>query len=105
MTDDLQPLDGGLRRALARLGLRDVDLMLEIRGDWDDLAGPPWAGASRPLGLADGELAVEAAAPGLVAMLRYAAPSLAERLTDRLRTDRIRSVRVVPPPRRGGSEP
>ncbi|MEX1280915.1 MAG: DciA family protein [Acidimicrobiia bacterium] len=103
MTDDLQPLDGGLRRALARLGLRDVDLMLAIREDWDGLAGPPWAGASRPLGVADGELAVEAAAAGLVATLRYAAPALAKRLGDRLATDRIRSVRVVPPPRGGAS--
>lgn len=104
MTDDLQPLDGGLRRALARLGLRDVDLMLAIREDWDGLAGPPWSGASRPLGVTDGELTVEAAAPGLVAMLRYAAPALVKRVGDRLATDRIRSVRVVPPPR-GGAPP
>lgn len=100
MTDDLQPLDGGLRRALARLGLRDVDLMLAIRDDWDGLAGAPWAGASRPLGVSDGELTVEAAAPGLVATLRYAAPALADRLAERLDTRRIQSVRVVPPPRR-----
>ncbi len=102
MSDDLQPLDEGVRQALARLGLVDVEVMLRLRSEWDDLAGAPWAGTSRPLGLASGELVVEAAVPGHVATLRYAAPGLAARLADELATRRIERVKVVPPQASGG---
>jgi hypothetical protein len=97
VTDDLEPLDEGVRRALARLGLVDVEVMLRLRSDWDELAGAPWAGTSRPLGLAAGELVVEASVPGHVSTLRYAAASLAGRLAEALATRRIDRVKVVPP--------
>lgn len=101
MSRDLDGIGDGVRRTLARLGLRDVDLMLRLRDDWDELAGAPWAGHTRPLGVTDGELRVEAAEPGLVATLRYAAPALARDLRVALGTERITKVRVVAPGRSG----
>lgn len=97
MSGDLTPLDDGVRRALARLGLVDVEVMLRLRAEWDEMAGAPWAGVSRPLGLSDGELVVEAAQPGLVATLRYAAPALAGRLAATFHSARVDTVKVVPP--------
>ncbi len=97
MSGDLEPLDESVRRALARLGLVDVEVMLRLRSEWDDLAGEPWAGISRPLGLADGELVVEAAQPGLVATLRYGTGALCRRLCEALGTRRIDRVKVVAP--------
>jgi hypothetical protein len=102
MSHDLEPVDEGVRLALARLGLVDVEVMLRLRAEWDELAGAPWAGASRPLGLHAGELVVEALQPGLVATLRYATVGLAGRLADELSTRRIDRVSVVPPGRAGG---
>lgn len=97
MSDDLTPVDEGLRRTLARLGLVDVEVMLRLRHDWDELSGAPWAGVTRPVSLTERELVVEAAQPGLVATLRYAAPTLARHLAEALSTTRIDTVRVVAP--------
>ena len=97
MRDDLHRIDGDVRRALSRLGLGEVETMLHLRDDWDDLAGPPWAGVSQPLGLQGGELVVEAAVPGLVATLRYAERALVETLSEALGEGRVRVVKVVPP--------
>lgn len=71
--------------------------MLRLRDNWDELAGPPWAGVSQPLGLQGGELLVEAAVPGLVATLRYAERALVATLAEALGTDAVKVVRVVPP--------
>lgn len=103
--DDLAPIEDGLRRTLARLGLRDLDLMLRLRHDWDELAGEPWVGTTRPVALTDGVLRVEAAVPGLVSMLRYGAPALVGTLRRSLGTDRIAEVVVVPPQGAGSLPP
>ncbi len=94
---DPAPIDDGIRRVLARLGLRDLDLVLRIRSEWETLAGDPWARTTQPVSLIDGVLRVEAAVPGLVSTLRYAAPALVGRLRRELDTDRIAEVTVVPP--------
>lgn len=97
MRDEPLPIDGDVRRVLARLGLQDFDLVLRIRSEWDTLAGDPWRDTTVPISLIDGVLRVEAAVPGLVSMLRYAAPTLVGRLCRELETDRIGEVVVVPP--------
>ncbi len=93
----LTSVSGPLRDALRRLGLADMDVLLRIMSEWDDLAGPPWAGASSPVFLRDGELTVEATALGAVRMLRYATGELMERLDDFCGPGVVQAVRVVGP--------
>lgn len=97
MKDELNRIDGDVRRVLGRLGLRDVDVMLRLRDEWDELAGAPWAGVSQPLGLQGGELVVEAAVPGLVGTLRYGEQALVGTLSAALDSDAVKVVKVVPP--------
>ncbi len=84
---------------LAQLGVANLEVMTELDRDWDLLAGSPWAGVSRPLVVRHGELVVEANSMAGVRLLRYAAESLAKRLSDHFGGSVVASVRVVPPSR------
>ena len=93
----LTSLSGPLREALRRLGLADMDVLWRIMADWDELAGPPWAGASSPVFLRAGELTVEAAALGAVRVLRYATGDLMEKLDEFCGPGVVQTIRVVGP--------
>ena len=103
MTDrherDLGSIDQLIGPMLRKLGVADLSVMTTLTDDWDLVAGSPWAGASRPLIIRHGELVVEANSPAAVRMLRYAAESLAKRLSDQFGAGVIDSVRVVAPSR------
>lgn len=94
---DLEGIGGPLRHALRRLGLTDVEQFMRLANHWDDVAGPPWAGATQPLMLQDGQLIVEAAQLAAVRMLRYATGDLQRRLDDFLGVGEVKTIRVIGP--------
>lgn len=93
----LEPIGAPLRNALRNLGLGEIEVMLTLMENWDDLAGKPWAGASAPAKLHQGELIVRAEEASSVRMLRYATGNLIERLDQALGVGVVTSVKVVVP--------
>lgn len=84
-----------MRSLLAKLGLPEPGLLGRLAAEWDELAGPPWAGRSQPVYLRDKAVVVSVDDPGLVSMLRYATGELLERLDQRFGSGAVESIRVV----------
>ena len=101
MTDrsDLEPFNETLDDVFKKLGLPDPVLMSKIVSDWEELAGSPWVGRSKPLYVRGRTLVVAAQSPSMVAFLRYGESSLVENLKNRYGTREIEGVEVVPPGR------
>lgn len=97
--DGLTPFESSLKAMLTRLGLSDPALMSEIATDWDELAGEPWRGRSRPVLIQDKTLIVEANAPSMVAYLKYGKTSLLARIADRFGDDAVERVEIRLPTR------
>lgn len=97
---DLHSVGALLRSMLGTMGLDRVDLTLALMEEWDEVAGAPWAGASNPLVVKDGELIVEATSPTAVRFLRYSVGDLLRRLDDRFGEGAVSAVTVRPPPSR-----
>lgn len=97
---DLHSFGGLLRSVLGSMGLDRIDLTLSLMEEWDEIAGAPWAGASNPLVIKDGELIVEAISPTAVRFLRYAVGDLMRSLDDRFGEGVVSAVTVRPPPAR-----
>jgi hypothetical protein len=95
---DMADLTGGIGRMLRNLGMGDIRMLLDLQAEWDEIAGRPWAGVSRPMGVSDGELLVEASDPGTVSLLRYATGALVKAVEDRFGVGPVDRVRVVSPP-------
>ncbi|MFP3881560.1 MAG: DUF721 domain-containing protein [Actinomycetota bacterium] len=83
----------------ARLGLPDPVVMAGISSEWDELAGAPWAGRSRPLYIRGKTLVVEASSPSMVAFLRYGETSLLDRLEERFGKGVVQKVDIRLPGR------
>lgn len=83
----------------ARLGLPDPVVMAGISSEWDELAGAPWAGRSRPLYIRGKTLVVEASSPSMVAFLRYGEASLLDRLEERFGQGVVQKVDIRLPGR------
>lgn len=98
-SNDMEPFSESLDDVFARLGLPDPVLISQIAENWDELAGKPWIGRSRPLYVRDRTLVVEASAPSMVAFLRYGESGLVEALRARFGEGVVDSVEVVAPGR------
>ncbi len=98
--NDLHSVGALLRSVLGSMGLDRVDLTLTLMEEWEAIAGAPWAGASNPVVVKDGELIVEAASPTAVRFLRYSVGDLLRRLDDRFGEGAVTGVTVRPPPSR-----
>lgn len=80
-----------------RLGLPDPLLVGRIKDEWDQLAGNPWLGRSKPLTVQGKTLVVEANSPSLVAFLRYGSDDLLRSLERRFGPGLIDAVEVRAP--------
>ncbi len=94
---DLSSFGSSLDEVFRRLGLPDPVVMARLTEEWDEIAGPPWAGRSTPLFIQDQALIVEAASPSMVAFLRYGSTDLLEALSTRLGQGIIDRIEVRPP--------
>jgi hypothetical protein len=98
MTDgDLTSFQTSLEDMFRKLGLSDPMTLARLTAAWDDLAGAPWAGRSRPLFIQGKTLVVEAAAPSMVAFLRYDSATLVSKLRDVLGPGVIERIEVRGP--------
>lgn len=95
--DDLEPFSSSIDEVFSKLGLPDPVLMSKITDGWDELAGNPWVGRSKPLYVRSRTLFVEASSPSMVSILKYGVSTLAETLKSRFGTGVIDRVEVVPP--------
>lgn len=96
---DLEHFSESLDDMFARLGLPDPMVMAGISSEWDQLAGPPWSGRSKPLYIRSKTLVVEAASPSMVAFLRYGETSLLETLAERYGKGTIDAIEIKSPGR------
>lgn len=94
---DLEHLSEPLDDLFARLGLPDPVVMASLGAEWDELAGAPWSGRSRPLYVKGRTLVVEAVSPSMVAFLRYGETQLLERMAERFGAGTVDTVEVRPP--------
>lgn len=94
---DLEHFSESVDDMFARLGLPDPMVMAALSSEWDDLAGPPWSGRSKPLYIRTKTLVVEASSASMVAFLRYGKSSLLERLTERFGIGVIDSIDITLP--------
>lgn len=97
--NDLEPFSESIDDVFTRLGLPDPVLISKISTGWEDLAGRPWAGRSRPLYVKSKTLVVEASSPSMIAFLRYGESSLIEAIAGKFGPGLVDSVEVVPPGR------
>jgi hypothetical protein len=74
--NDLTPFRTSLEEMFRKMGLSDPIVMSRLSSGWDELAGSPWSGRSRPLFIQGKTLVVEATAPSMVAFLRYGSAEL-----------------------------
>ena len=94
---DLETFSESIDKVFTRLGLPDPILMSKISADWDEFAGNPWAGRSKPLYVKRHKLVVEAFSPSMVAFLRYGETGLIEALEKRFGTGVVDSIEVISP--------
>jgi predicted nucleic acid-binding Zn ribbon protein len=84
-----------LREALGQSWLRrGVSLGRLVRG-WEEVVGRDLAGATAPRGLESGVLVVAASTPGWAVQVRFLSPEVCRRANEMLRSDQVRTVRVV----------
>lgn len=94
---DLEHFSESVDEMFTRLGLPDPTVMAAISGDWDGLAGAPWAGRSKPLYIRGTTLVVEASSASMVAFLRYGEANLLQTLEERLGEGVIKKVEIQLP--------
>ena len=96
---DLSSFESSLGDVFRRMGLPDPVLMSQLVDEWDELAGNPWVGRSRPVVIQGRTLVVEASSPSMVAFLRYGAAQLVESLKARFGEGVVDQIEVTPPTR------
>ncbi|HET9203036.1 MAG TPA: DUF721 domain-containing protein [Acidimicrobiia bacterium] len=94
---DLTSFQTSIEEMFRKLGLSDPMALARLTGSWDELAGTPWAGRSKPLFIQGKTLVVEAAAPSMVAFLRYGSATLVTTLNDVLGPGVIDRIEVRAP--------
>jgi hypothetical protein len=96
---DLEHFSDSVDEMFKRLGLPDPVVMAAVGSEWDELAGAPWKGRSKPLYIKGTALVVEASSGSMVAFLRYDEAGLVRRLGERFGPGTIESVEIHPPGR------
>jgi hypothetical protein len=96
---DLSSFESSLGDVFRKMGLPDPVVMSQLVDEWDQLAGNPWVGRSRPVVIRGKTLVVEASSPSMVAFLRYGAAQLVESLKARFGEGVVDQIEVTPPTR------
>jgi len=97
MSRDLEHFSDSVDDMFAKLGLPNPEIMAAIGSEWDELAGAPWSGRSKPLYIKGSTLIVEANSRSMVAFLRYGESALVEKLAERLGAGVIRTIEILSP--------
>ena len=94
---DLTSFRSSIDEMFRRMGLSDPVLMSRLAAEWDEVAGTPWSGRSKPLFIKGKTLVVEATAPSMVAFLRYGSADLVARLGRLFGEGHIEQIEVRAP--------
>jgi hypothetical protein len=89
-----QPVEAFLDALLAKVTTPAGSIMVRLAGDWDEVAGPPWAGTSRPVGITKGVLVVAVPDGATASLLRFQLAALRTRLNQWLGADTVEDVRL-----------
>lgn len=107
MADDAEPTEVHrlLDRVVRGMGAPGLDAVELVFNRWEDVVGTVLAAQTRPAGLVDGRLVLEADDPAVVSHVRWLEAQLLERLDALLGAGRVTGVdvRVTRPGRRGRS--
>ena len=90
---------------LAKVTTPGGRVMMDLVGHWDQLAGRPWAGVSRPLGLHNGVLIVEVADGSTATVLRFQQAALMQVVNRRFGEGTVVDVKLRVRPDQQGSAP
>ena len=96
---DLEHFSDSLDEMFRKMGLSDPAVMAALSTEWDELAGAPWAGRSRPLYVKGSTLVVEASSGSMIAFLRYGEINLLATLARRFGEGTIKTIDIQPPGR------
>ncbi|HET9258634.1 MAG TPA: DUF721 domain-containing protein [Acidimicrobiia bacterium] len=96
---DLEHFSDSVDDMFRKMGLPDPVVMAALSSEWDELAGTPWTGRSRPLYIRGRTLVVEASSASMVAFLKYGQVGLLESLSARFGDGIIDSIDIRPPGR------
>jgi len=96
---DLEHFSDSMDDMFRRLGLSDPVVMAALTAEWEQLAGAPWSGRSKPLYIKGTTLVVEASSASMVAFLRYGEIGLVESLQRRFGEGIVKAVDIRPPGR------
>ncbi|HEU4895613.1 MAG TPA: DUF721 domain-containing protein [Acidimicrobiia bacterium] len=96
---DLEHFSESVDDMFAKLGLPDPVVMAGVSSEWDELAGPPWSGRSRPVYMKGSTLVVEAVSPSMIAFLKYGETELLRRLSERFGEGVVDSIEIKAPGR------
>ena len=91
---DLEPISRDVEELLEKLGMPAALDLATLADDWDRVAGDPFAGVSRPVGFADGDLVVEVVDGAAATLLKYRLGSLLDRLSEGFGEDAVRRIRI-----------
>ena len=91
---DLQRIGDGLEAVLRGMGLPAPGVLEHLVKDWGEVAGEPWAGRAIPVGLQQGELALEVADGATASLLKYQVTGLLDRLERALGARLVETVRL-----------
>jgi predicted nucleic acid-binding Zn ribbon protein len=97
VSSDLEPVGETIDGVFTRLGVANPKVMAELSRSWDEIAGSPWAGRSKPVVVRGKVLVVEASQPSVVAFLKYGVSSLLETLAGRFGEGVVTGVEVMAP--------
>lgn len=90
----LEPIAETMGPLLERLGLSQPDVVARVTNEWVGLVGEPWSSQTRPVGLRNGELTLEAVSAGASSLLRYRTGELLEALDAALGPGVVDVVRI-----------
>ncbi|SHN46823.1 DUF721 domain-containing protein [Cryptosporangium aurantiacum] len=94
---DPQPLGSLVRRMVTERGWDRANAEARVLGDWEKLVGPEIAAKSRPVGLRDGELTLQAESTAWATQLRLLSGKLLGLLSAEIGPDVVKKIRVHGP--------
>ena len=94
---DPQPLGRLVRRMVAERGWDRQTAEARVIGDWESLVGPEIAAKSKPVGLRDGELTLQAESTAWATQLRLLSGKLLGLLSAEVGPNVVRKIRVHGP--------
>ena len=94
---DLERFSDSVDDMFRKMGLPDPVVMAALNSEWEDLAGTPWAGRSRPLYIKGTTLVVEASSASIIAFLRYGESGLLQSLSERFGVGVVEGVEIRSP--------